>query len=139
MQKQPAMWLSISKYRRYYISLKLSGNRISAGQALPTVSLVCSGALEGDDLHFDVEPVFIGLPQTSTPGSYTIRWVNWQEIADAIYKNPDAGNYALHLQFLDTLTITDATLLPVKDENSYRLESTTGLTENPPESAGCRL
>lgn len=119
------------EYRSYYISLKLSGNRISAGQALPTVSLVCSGALEGDDLHFDVEPVFTGLPQTSTPGSYTIRWANWQEIADAIYKNPDAGNYALHLQFLDTLTITDATLLPVKDEDSYRLETTTGLTEIP--------
>lgn len=119
------------EYRSYYVSLKLSGNRISAGQALPTVSLVCSGALEGDDLHFDVEPVFTGLPQTSIPGSYTIQWANWQEIADAIYKNPDAGNYALHLQFMDTLTITDAALLPVEDDDSYRLEATTGLTEIP--------
>lgn len=119
------------EYRNYYVRLKLSGNRISAGQTLPTASLVCTGALEGDDLHFDVEPVFTGMPQTSTAGSYAIRWENWREIADAIYKNPDARNYALQLQFLDTLTITDATVLPVEDEEAYRLEATDGLPEIP--------
>ena len=102
----------------------LSNYNINTGDALPTVSLQYSGAVNGEVLESTVEPVFTGMPEQSTAGSYTIVLSNAKEVLESLKAQPTAKNYTIQLWDKASLFISRYIQLP--NAPTSPVEGTTG-------------
>ena len=102
----------------------LSNYNINTGDALPTVSLQYSGAVNGEVLQSTVEPVFTGMPEQSTAGTYTIVLSNAKEVLESLKAQPTAKNYTIQLWDKASLFISRYIQLP--NAPASPVEGTTG-------------
>ena len=102
----------------------LSNYNINTGDALPTVSLQYSGAVNGEVLESTVEPVFTGMPEQSTAGTYTIVLSNAKEVLESLKAQPTAKNYTIQLWDKASLFISRYIQLP--NAPASPVEGTTG-------------
>ncbi|HJB38992.1 MAG TPA: hypothetical protein H9943_01195, partial [Candidatus Ruthenibacterium avium] len=102
----------------------LSNYNINTGDALPTVSLQYSGAVNGEVLESTVEPVFTGMPEQSTAGTYTIVLSNAKEVLESLKAQPTAKNYTIQLWDKASLFISRYIQLP--NAPTSPVEGTTG-------------
>ena len=102
----------------------LSNYNINTGDKLPTVSLQYSGAVNGEVLESTVEPVFTGMPEQSTAGTYTIVLSNAKEVLESLKAQPTAKNYTIQLWDKASLFISRYIQLP--NAPTSPVEGTTG-------------
>ena len=102
----------------------LSNYNINTGDKLPTVSLQYGGTPNGEVLESTVEPVFTGMPEQSTAGTYTIVLSNAKEVLESLKAQPTAKNYTIQLWDKASLFISRYSQLP--NAPTSPVEGTTG-------------
>ena len=102
----------------------LSNYNINTGDKLPTVSLQYGGTPNGEVLQSTVEPVFTGMPEQSTAGTYTIVLSNAKEVLESLKAQPTAKNYTIQLWDKASLFISRYIQLP--NAPTSPVEGTTG-------------
>ena len=102
----------------------LSNYNINTGDALPTAFLHYNGAVNGEVLESTVEPVFTGMPEQSTAGTYTIVLSNAKEVLESLKAQPTAKNYTIQLWDKASLFISRYIQLP--NAPASPVEGTTG-------------
>ena len=102
----------------------LSNYNINTGDKLPTVSLQYGGTPNGEVLQSTVEPVFTGMPEQATAGTYTIVLSNAKEVLESLKAQPTAKNYTIQLWDKASLFISRYIQLP--NAPTSPVEGTTG-------------